>query len=150
MRAVPLDTQLRPEARDMAKSATQRLSEPKKTKKVVLEKDFAGVKAGQRMFVATPQLVDAYIQDIPFGETRTIPELRNDMAKAEGCDATCPVSTAIFIRIAAEAAIEQMKDGVTPAEVSPFWRLLAPGDKVTKKLPVDPNWIAQQREGEQG
>ncbi len=133
----------------MAKTAKQRLSEKKASKIVTLEKDFAGVKKGQTLFVATPQIVDEYIARIPYGETRTIERMRADMATRRKCDASCPVSTAIFIRISAEAAIEDMAAGVPYADVTPFWRLLTSKDKIAKKLSIDPNWLDTQREMEQ-
>ncbi len=133
----------------MAKTANERLSEKKDTKKVLMDKDFAGIKAGQRMFVATPRVVADYISSLAYGETRTIPEVRAELAKANECDATCPVSTSIFIRIAAEAAIEDMDAGRESSEVIPFWRVLTATDKPVKKLNIDPEWITHQREAEQ-
>ena len=62
-----------------------------------------------------------------------------------GCDATCPVSTAIFIRIAAEAALEHMADGQTLDQVTPFWRLLSSEEKIAKKLSIDAHWLDHQR-----
>ena len=132
----------------MAKTASERLQEKKSPKKVVLDKDFAGVKKGQRLFVATPQIVDQYINRIPFGETRTIQRMRNEMARNRKCDASCPVSTAIFIRVVAQAAIEEMENGKTPDEVTPFWRLLSSKDKITAKLSIDSQWLDLQREME--
>ena len=97
------------------------------------------------MFVATPEIVANYIKKIPYGQTRTISRMRNEIARRRGCDAACPVSTAIFIRIAAEAAIEDMNEGKTPADVIPFWRLISSEDKVAKKLAIDPTWIDTRR-----
>ena len=134
----------------MAKSAREKLAQKKEPKKVVLGGDFSGIKAGQKMFVATPQIVADYIQKIPHGETRTIERMRKDIARRRKCDASCPVSTAIFVRIAAEAAIEDMDDGKTPADVIPFWRLISSNDKVAKKLNIDSAWIDQQRAQEGG
>ncbi|MEL7535857.1 MAG: hypothetical protein AAFZ58_07990 [Pseudomonadota bacterium] len=129
----------------MAKTATEKLRQNKATKKVVLDKDFAGIKAGQRMLVGTPQMMDAYIRKIPFGETRTMQRLRNELARRNKCDATCPVSTAIFVRISAEAAIEAMELGADIADVTPFWRIVGPDDKIAAKLNIDSEWIRQQR-----
>ena len=134
----------------MAKSAREKLAQKKEPKKVVLGGDFSGIKAGQKMFVATPQIVADYIQKIPYGETRTIERMRKDIARRRKCDASCPVSTAIFVRIAAEAAIEDMDDGKSPADVIPFWRLISSNDKVAKKLAIDSAWIDQQRAQEGG
>ena len=133
----------------MAKSATEKLNEKKNPKKVLLEKDFAGIRAGQRMLVATPKMVDNYIREIAYGETRNIPRLRDELALRNKCDATCPVSTAIFVRIAAQASIDAMEDGAPVSEITPFWRVVGPDDKIAKKLSVDSEWIRRQRESEQ-
>jgi len=132
----------------MAKSAKERLKADKQQKIVVLEKDFAGVKKGQTLFVATPKIVDTYIKKIPYGEKRTIERMRRELARRRKCDATCPVSSAIFIRIAAQAAIDEMENGKSVEEVTPFWRLLTSKDKITKRLTLDPEFVDIQRASE--
>ena len=129
----------------MPKNARERLQQKKTAKKVVLETDFAGIRAGRRMLVGTPQMIDSYIREIPVRETRSLRRLRRELARREGCDTTCPVSTAIFVRIAAEAALEDMGDGHRVTDVTPFWRLVSPNDKLANHLTVDPQWIARQR-----
>ena len=121
----------------------------KKTEKIVeLESDFAGLKAGSRMFVATPMIVDAFIRAIPPGEHFTVPAMRNILARRHRCDGACPVSTAIFTRMSAEAAIEAMEDGTDASEVTPFWRVLRGSDKIAGRLKLDPLWIDNQRAAE--
>ena len=133
----------------MGKTARQRLEQDKQPKMVILEQDFAGIKAGQRMLVATPQIVDTYIRKIPYGETRSIERMRRELARRRRCDASCPVSTAIFIRISAQAAIDAINEGASTESVSPFWRLLTSRDKISKKLSIDPQWLDLQRSSEQ-
>ena len=133
----------------MAKSAKEHLNSDKQPKMVVLDKDFAGVKKGQKLFVATPKIVDDYIKKIPYGETRTIERMRRELSRRRKCDATCPVSSAIFIRIAAQSALDDIDSGKSISEVTPFWRLLTSKDKISKKLAIDPQWIDLQRESEQ-
>ncbi len=125
-----------------------KLNQPKQQKRVVLETDFAGIKAGTKLFVGTPLLVDSYIRAIPRGTTRTIERMRRDLARKNQCEATCPVSTAIFIRMSAESAIEELAEGVAIADVAPFWRLVAPDSKIAKRLSVDSEWISLQRDSE--
>lgn len=132
----------------MSKTATERLRAKKEPKKVVLDANFAGLKQGQTLFVATPQIVADYIRRIPYGETRTIDRMRREMARRRGCDGSCPMSTAIFVRIAAEAACEDIEAGKPVSEVIPFWRIVSGTDKVVKKLPVDPAWIEERRRAE--
>jgi hypothetical protein len=91
-----------------------KLQTKKLPKRVKLDKDFAGIKAGSMLFVGTPQIIDTYVRKIPASETRTIERMRRELARKNSCDATCPVSTAIFLRISAEASIEQMNAGKSP------------------------------------
>jgi 6-O-methylguanine DNA methyltransferase, DNA binding domain len=125
-----------------------KLNVKKLPKRVKLDKDFAGIKAGSMLYVGTPQLIDDYVKKIPYGEVRTIVRLRNELARKNKCDATCPVSTAIFLRISAQAAIEKLQSGVSIKEVSPFWRVIESGSKIAKKIDVDGQWIDHQREME--
>ncbi len=126
----------------------ERLQAEKQPKIVMLDKDFAGVRKGQMLFVATPQIVADYIRAIPFGETRSIDFMRRDLARRRKCDASCPVSTAIFIRLAAEAALRDLAEGISTAEVIPFWRVLSSNDKISRRLDVNGAWIDEQRSAE--
>ena len=117
-------------------------------KKVLLDKPFAGIPAGSLLLVGTPMMMQAYINSIPAGETRTIVRLRRDLARAAKCDATCPVSTAVFIRMVAEAAIEHINEGTDLTAVAPFWRVIEPGSTIAKKLPIDREWLEARRVSE--
>lgn len=133
----------------MGKTAKQQLEQKKEPKIKILDADFAGMKKGQKMFVATPQIVHDYIREIPTGETRDVLKTRSDLAQRNTCDTTCPVSLAIFIRIVAQAAIEEMEAGKPSSEITPFWRLVDPESKVAGKLTIDKEWITHQRNAEQ-
>jgi hypothetical protein len=121
------------------------LAKKKQAKVVVLEKDFAGIKAGSKLYVATPKVIDQYIRSVPSGQVRTIECLRNELASKNRCTATCPVSTAIFVRISAEAALEELAEGKSLNEVAPFWRVIDPDSKLAARLTVGPDWVATQR-----
>ena len=129
----------------MPRTAAERLKDSKPEKRVVLDKDFAGVKAGQTLYVANPKIVDQYVRAIPAGQTRSIVQMREDLARSRDADATCPVSTAIFLRISAQAAIDEMEGGRSKGDVSPFWRVLRASDRITSKLSIDRQWIETQR-----
>ena len=130
----------------MAKpNAREKLAREKQLKKVKMDKAWAGMQPGQTMLVATPQMVDAYIRNIPNGETQTIPGMREAMAKTHNCDGMCPMSTSIFVRMVAEAALEDIAEGKQLSEVSPFWRMISSEDKIAKRLKLDPAWIDEQR-----
>ena len=128
------------------KTAREKLAAKKQIKKVKMDKAWGGMKPGDTMLVATPLMVDAYIRGIPPGATKTIPEMRDDLAAAEGCHGTCPLSSSIFVRMVAEAALEDIADGKTPSEVSPFWRMITSKDKMVGRLNVDGTWIDEQRQ----
>jgi hypothetical protein len=123
-----------------------KLNAAKLPKRVKLDKDFAGIKAGSMLYVGTPQIVDAYVRAIPEGETRTIERMRRELARKAKCDAMCPVSTAIFLRISAEAAWEGLQAGKPRDSVAPFWRIVEPASTLAKKLPMDGAWLATQRQ----
>ncbi|MFK7914492.1 MAG: hypothetical protein AB8B93_11310 [Pseudomonadales bacterium] len=130
-------------------SARSRLAVHKEPKVVELAKDFGGMKAGQMMYVATPRIVADSLQNIPYGQTLNMQELRASLASANDCDGACPLSTAIFLRVASEAALEDLAEGKSPEQVIPFWRAVEPDSKVASRLDVDAQWIADQRSSEQ-
>ena len=132
----------------MGQTATERLNRTKSSKRVVLKTDFAGLNAGSSMFVATPKIVDDYVNQLPVGQFISMPELRADLAIEHDCDATCPLTTAIFLRLVAEAALEQLESGSEIENVTPFWRVVAPGDQVSSRLPVDRQWLERRRNDE--
>jgi hypothetical protein len=126
----------------------QKVAAPREPKRVTLEADFAGLPTGTLMFVATPRIVEEHLRRIPLGESRTIQAFRDGLAKAHGCDAACPVSTAVFVRMVAEAAWEDIAAGCPADEVTPFWRVIAPGSAIGKRLAADADWIAARRAAE--
>lgn len=91
---------------------------------------------------------EQYINQLPFGATRTVTQLRADLAQQHAADGTCPVSTAIFLRVVAEAALEELAKGSTVERITPFWRVVDPTDKVAKKLTCGPEFVQAQRERE--
>lgn len=130
------------------KSWDSRLKQAKTPVVKLLEIDFAGLKSGTTMLVSSPQEVEAYINQLPFGATRTVTQMRADLAQQHAADGTCPVSTAIFLRVVAEAALEELAKGSTVERITPFWRVVDPADKVAKKLTCGPEFVRAQRECE--
>ena len=91
-----------------------------------LEKNFGGMPAGALMLISTPQEVAAYLSEhVARGMTITVPELRVALAKAHGAVGSCPLTTSIFLRIASEAAWDEMQAGANADEVTPFWRAVS-------------------------
>jgi hypothetical protein len=117
---------------------------------VRLDKDFAGVPAGALLLISCPKEVQAYLREhVPAGQTRSVQQMRRELAALHGADAACPVSTAIFLRTVAEAAWERIEAGADATDVAPFWRVVEPGSPLAKKLRCGNAWIEQQRAAEQ-
>jgi hypothetical protein len=117
---------------------------------VTLDKDFAGVPAGSRLLISCPMELEDYLKThVPYGTTKEIQQVRRELAVLHGADATCPVSTAIFLRTVAEAAWDEMGAGKATTDVAPFWRVIDPKSPLAKKLRAGVQWIEQQRLAEQ-
>lgn len=132
----------------MAKSWAQKLEEAKPPHAAVLDKPYAGVPASARLLIASPLLVERYVAAIPRGETRSVAKMRRDPAERHGADATCPTSTAIFTRIVAEAALDQLRSGVDRSAIAPFWRQIDPASPLARRLSCGPEFVADARASE--
>jgi hypothetical protein len=100
---------------------------------VVLEKDFAGVKSGSKLHISSLQEIADELRKIRPGETVSLQQFRQKIAQAQACDASCPVSTSIFLRIVAEYAWEEHNERHVPlADLPPFWRVVEPGTPLSK------------------
>jgi hypothetical protein len=130
------------------KSWQERLTKSKPPEVKLLDFDFAGLKRGMSMLVSSPQEVAEYIRSIPMGETRSIEQLRADLAAKHQADATCPASTPIFLRVVSEAAFEDLYTGRNPEAVVPFWRVVEPGSRLAQKLTCGDDFLRAQRERE--
>lgn len=112
------------------------------------EKDFAGVKAGQKMLIPTPKLIDDYIKQIPEGKTVGTATIRKDLAMEHGAEVTCPLTTGIFLRIVAEAAYEEYQQGKPVSKITPFWRVIDEKSPTAKKLTFGTEFLKKMREKE--
>lgn len=109
---------------------------------VTLHTDFAGVRAGATMLISSPGEIANYLARIPRGETRTIDRLRNEMARRAGAQSMCPVTTAIYLKVVAEVALQDLAEGEPFETVIPFWRVVTPDSKVAKRLSCGPDHVA--------
>src|SRR5436190_5958410 len=73
------------------------------------------------MLIPKPLDVDALIRKARKGKLVTVSEIRSRLARDNGVDTTCPLTTGIFVRIAAEAAEEDLRDG--KKKITPYWRV---------------------------
>ena len=132
----------------MRKTWTQKLDNGRDPKVVILPKPYCGVQAGSKLFVGTPRLVKQYIEAIPRGSSTTVAHMRDDLAAEFDADVTCPTSTGIFVRIVAEAALEDLAKGTPEKKITPFWRVVDENSPVATKLSCGPAFIQRMRASE--
>ena len=86
------------------------------------------------LLVSTPREVDQFVRRIPAGRFVDPREPRQKMAAKYVAAAACPVSAGIFLRIVGEAAWEQIQKDKDTSDVTPFWRVVAPGSSLEQRL----------------
>jgi ABC-type uncharacterized transport system ATPase subunit len=132
----------------MKKTWLDKLNETKEPKIKRIDIDFADIPAGSNMLIATPKIIDKYIQEIGVGKRIDTKTLRKDLAIAHNADYTCPVTAGIFLRIVAEANYEKLQQGKHVKEITPFWRVIEPKSVLAKKLTFGQDFLLQQIEKE--
>jgi len=85
------------------------------------------------MLIPRPLEVDSLIRRVRKGKLVRPAEIRQRLAVNNGADVTCPLTTGIFIRIAAEAAEEDRKNG--KKNVTPYWRVIRDDGTLYEKFP---------------
>ncbi|MCK4406005.1 MAG: MGMT family protein [Hadesarchaea archaeon] len=85
------------------------------------------------MLVPKPLDVDALIRKIRKGKLVTVTQIRERLAKNFYADLTCPMTTGIFIRIAAETAEEDSSRG--KKRITPYWRVIKADGSLNEKFP---------------
>lgn len=126
------------------KFQTRREPEVKRT-----EKPFADIPENAMMLIATPQIVEDYIRQIPSGRTTDLKTMRQDLALAHHAEYTCPVTSGIFLRIVAEANHERYQNGTPLDQIAPFWRIIDEKSPAAKKLSFGTAFLKERRNAEQ-
>ncbi len=113
-----------------------------------VDKKFADIVPGEKMLIATPSIINEYVNNTPNGSHSTLKVMREDLALDYSADKTCPVTSSIFLRIVAEKAYEEYTNGKPINEITPFWRLIGPKDPIASKLSFGMEFILDQRKKE--
>ena len=87
---------------------------------------------GRRVLVPTPLLVDGLMRKIRKGKLVTVNQIREKLAKDFKAEATCPLTTGIFVRISAETAEEDLRAG--KKRITPYWRVIKADGSFNPKL----------------
>jgi len=85
------------------------------------------------MLIPSPRDVDALIRTVAKGEIVTVSKIRQYLAGNYSADVTCPLTTGIFVRIAAEAAEEEAREG--KVRITPYWRVVKDDGSLNPKFP---------------
>lgn len=112
------------------------------------DKRFADIPEGSKMLIATPKIIDDYVNCIPFGTKSDMATMRNDLAIEYQADKTCPVTSGIFLRIVSEAAFEELNAGKTIDTITPFWRIVDSKSKLAQKLECGIDFLKEQQHNE--
>lgn len=83
---------------------------------------------GDTMVIVHPTEIYAIMARIPEGKLITTTEIREYLAKKHEASTTCPLTTGIFMNIAANASLELGED-------VPFWRTLRNKGELNPKYP---------------
>jgi hypothetical protein len=86
-----------------------------------------------RMLIPRPLDVDALVRQVQTGRLATVDQIRDRLARDYQADLTCPLTTGIFLRIAAEAAEEDASRG--ERDITPYWRVIKGDGSLNEKLP---------------
>ena len=85
------------------------------------------------MLVPRPLDVDELIRKIPKGKLATTTQIGERLAKDCKADCACPMTTGIFIKIAAETAEEDLRNG--KKKITPYWRVVKSDGSLNEKFP---------------
>ena len=110
-----------------------------------IEKNFADLKAGEKMLISSPRSIANYVAKIPFGTEKSVKLMRRELADNANADNTCPLTCGIFLRIAIEASIER-SNGEKPD--LPFWRVIDRNSSLIKNLPISEKYMTELRTSE--
>lgn len=116
-----------------SKSWREKLEKEMKPKLVEVPDKWARRIGHGKMLVPSPLLVDATIKKIPRGKLATVNTIRDYLADAYKADMACPLTTGIFVNIAANTAEEDRTKG--EIKITPYWRVLKEGGSLNPKFP---------------
>ena len=86
-----------------------------------------------KMLIPKPLDVDALIRKVKKGKLVTQEQIREKLARDFRANVTCPITTGIFIRVVAEAAEEDLRNG--RKQVTPYWRVIKGDGSLNEKFP---------------
>jgi hypothetical protein len=86
-----------------------------------------------KMLIPKPLDIDALIHKIREGKLATVVQIRDKLARDAQANCCCPLTTGIFLRIVAEVAEEDLRNG--KKDVTPYWRVVRADGSLNGKFP---------------
>ncbi len=85
------------------------------------------------LVIPAPIEVDGIMKKVPRGKLIIVNQIREIVARKHGATIGCPLTTGIFIGIAAHAAEEAIAEG--KRGITPYWRTLKSKGELNEKYP---------------
>ncbi len=118
----------------LRKSWQEKLADSKGLPKVVEINDKMSKRWGTgTLVIPAPIEVDEIMREVPDGKLITVNQIRETVARKHGATIGCPITTGIFLNIAAKAAEEAAAEG--KKDITPYWRTLKVGGVLNEKYP---------------
>ena len=99
-------------------------------------------------FVPTAEQVEELVRAIPYGESRSVKDLRLDLADGQGADSACAVATGRHLRNLAQMVADQLAAGASVDAVAPIWRVLDESSPLLRRLAGGSRPLASRRRAE--
>jgi len=116
------------------KSLKEKLSDDKGLPKIIKIEGKMTKKWGTgTCVIPAPREVDEIMKKVPKGKLVTINQIREKLAKKHDATIGCPITTGIFVSIAASAAAEELAEG--KKKITPYWRTLKTKGEINEKYP---------------
>tara|TARA_B100001250_G_C19690304_1_gene739984 strand:- start:358 stop:768 length:411 start_codon:yes stop_codon:yes gene_type:complete len=129
----------------MKKSWIEKRDLDKKIQVKITKKQFAGVRAGTKLLIPTPIVIDKLVKKISEGSFLYSKQIRERLAQNFNAEATCPLVTGISMRIISEAAFEEYQNHKDINMITPFWRIVEPDSKLAEKLDCGIDFIIDKQ-----
>ena len=118
----------------LRKTWQEKLADDKDLPRVVEITDKMSKRWGMgTVVILAPREVDEIMSKVPKGKVITINQIRAILAQKHGASIGCPITTGIFVSIAARAAEEAVAEG--KENITPYWRTLKPRGELNEKYP---------------
>ena len=79
-------------------TATEKLNNKYTEVVKTIEKNFADLKADEKMLISSPISIANYIAKIPYGTEKSVKLIRLELAENANADNTCPLTCGIFFK----------------------------------------------------